>query len=235
MKKSIAAALVLVFLLTFTAAPALAAGRINVVQENYYTIKEYSSYYGYVFARVENNGNKPIKVNAALLETFNEEGDAITSTDRFSSYARYLEPGEYTYLRMSSEMADISAPEAVDDYMLTVSGKSDLDQQCVRLECKPEYRENEKDGYSTYNYMYGTVTNNTDEIVYKPCVVFALLDADDNILYVAGDSLDSNQALLPGSSILFKISVDSDFVSYMEANGLTPASLDAIGYCIVDK
>ena len=215
--------------------PALAAGRLNVVQENYYTMKEGSYYYGYVFARLENNGNKPIKVNTGLFEIFDAEGDAITSTDSYTAYARYLEPGEYTYFRMSTTLKEIKTADEVDDYMLTVSGKSDLDKVTVRLECTSEYKEKVQNGYYTYNYMYATITNNTDEPVFQPYVVFALLDEDENILYLVGDSLDSNEDLMPGSSVMFRVTVDSDFVAYMEENNITPASLDAIAYTYVDK
>ena len=119
--------------------------------------------------------------------------------------------------------------------MLTVSGKSDLDQRTLRLECVCEFQENVKQGYYTYSYMYATITNNSDQPVYQPCVVFALTDADDNLLYVQGDSLDSNQALMPGSSIIIRCAVDSDFVEYMEENNLVPTSLDAIAYAYIDK
>ena len=220
MKKATALLLALVLLLT--AVPALAAGRLNVVQENYYTIKEGSYINGYVFAKLENNGNKAIKVNTGLLEIFDAEGDAITSTDSYSAYARYLEPGEYTYFRMSTSIKDIESVNDVDDYMLTVSGRSDFDQRTIRLKCDGEYKENVKNGYYTYNYMYATLTNDTEEPVYQPYVVFALLDADENIVYLVSDSLDSNIALMPGSSVLIRVAVDSDFVSYMEANNIVP-------------
>ncbi len=225
----------LVMLVMLISVPALAAGRLNVTQENYYTLKEGSYFYGYVFAKVENNGNKPIMINNALLEIFDVEGDAITSTDNFSSYARYLDPGDYTYLRMSTSIKDIDTVDVVDDYMLTISGKSSIDKKTIRLNCEYEYRENVQTSYRAYNYMFATITNNTEEILYQPCVTFALFDEDENILYLTGDNLDSNEALLPGSSILFRVSVDSAFVSYIEANNIVPTSMDAIAYAYVDN
>ncbi len=214
--------------------PALAAGRINVTQENYYTIKEGNYYYGYVFSKVENNGNKPIKINNALLEVFDIEGDPITSTDSFSAYARYLEPGEYTYVSLHMSIKELSSIEDVDDYMLTISGKSDIDMQTIRLDCECEYKENVQSGYYTYNYMYATITNNTDKVIYQPSAVFVLLDSEDNILYLMGDKLDSNVALMPGGSILFREAVDNDFVKYMDENNLIPVSLDVIAFAYID-
>ena len=135
---------------------------------------------------------------------------------------------------MYTTIKEINSPDEVDDYMLTVSGRSEIDKTMVRMTCEGDYRENVQRGYYTYNYMYATITNDTDEMVYQPRVVFALLDEDGNILYLVEDRLDSNEALLPGSSVLFRVAVDSDFVSYMEANNLVPASLDVIGYCYLE-
>ncbi len=226
---------ILVLLILLFTSPAFAAGRLNVEQENYYTLKEGSYCYGYVFAKLENSGNKPIKVNNGLLEIFDEEGDAITSSDSYTAYARYLDPGDYTYIRISTSIKNIESVSEVDDYMLTVTGKSGLDKQTIRLECQGKYVENEKSGYYTYNYMYATVTNNTEEPLYQPYVVFALLDEEENILYLVGDNLDRNEALMPGSSIIFRVAVDSDFVDYFEKNSIVPSSLDVIAYAYTDN
>ena len=228
-------ALLLVAILAFAALPALAAGRINVTEEDFYTIKGSSSYTGYVFARLENVGDKPIMVNTGLLEIFDSEGDPITSSDSFSAYARYLAPGDYTYFRMSAKIDEISSADDVDDYLLTVSGKSHMDKATLRLATTSDYQENVQNGYSTYNYMYAVVTNDTEEPVYQPYVVFALLDADDKILYLTSDSLDSNEAIMPGSSIMVRVAVDSSFVNYCKDNELTPVKVDAIGYAYVNK
>ena len=83
--------LVLALLLCMSSVSAFAAGKLSVVQENYYTIEGYSTY-GYGYAKVQNIGDKPIKVNAGLLEIFDENGDPITSTDYMHKYAEYLEP-----------------------------------------------------------------------------------------------------------------------------------------------
>ena len=233
--KKICLLLVLILVMSLYLSPAMAAGRLNVEQENYYTIKDGSYYYGYAYAKVVNAGNKPIKVNTGLLEIFDAEGDAITSTDNYSAFARYLNPGEYTYFRMYTSIKEINSPDEVDDYMLTISGRSEIDKTMVRLPCECDYQENVQRGYYKYNYMYATITNDTEAPVYQPRVVFALLDEDENILYLVEDYLDSNEALLPGSSVLFRVAVDSDFVSYMEENNLVPASLDVIGYCYLEE
>lgn len=229
MKKSLVA-LMLVLCLLFTAVPAFAAGKLNVLQENFHVLTRYSSTYGYAYAKVENSGDRPIKVNACILEIFDENGDVLTSTDSFSSYARYLQPGEYTYVNASDECEDVGTKD-VDDYMLTITGKNEKAYVSKRLPCTTDYKENVAiSKYNNYDYLYATVTNNTDEVVYDLTFMLALLDAEGNILYVSSTSMGSSQAICPNSSVEVRLSVPDYFEEYFALNGYTPASVDAIAY-----
>ncbi len=233
MKKVIC--LLIVLSISVSMSSALAAGKLSVEQENFYAINEYGVN-GYVFAKIVNTGNKDIQVNNVLLEIFDSEGDALTSTDWASIYGKYLAPGEYCYLRIVDDIGEgIDDPTMVDDYMLTVSGKSTTDGKTIWLETSGEYKENVQEGYWTYNYMYGTITNNTDQDLYEVRIAMALLDEDDNILYLYGDGIGYNCALNAGSSVTFRVDVDDDFIHYFEKNNLVPASIDVIAYAYVEE
>lgn len=217
----------MVCLICCLSATALAAGKLSVTQENFHKIDMFSAY-GYLYAKVENVGDKPIKVNAGLLEIYDENGDPLTSTDYVNTYVSYLDPGTYTYV---SAYADVDAGlDAIDDYMFTVSGKSEKDNAVLTLQCETSYEEDTSNPYWKQNYMYVTFTNTTDQPIYGLEVVAALLDADGNILYVEGDSLYGNRALHAGSTMTIRMDVSSSFLDYYEANGLIPASVDAIVY-----
>ncbi len=230
MKKMVS--LLLCFVLVLVSVSALAAGKLNVSKECFYVIDNYSTY-AYAFARVENSGNKPITVNAGVMEVYDKNGDVVTSSDYLSRYARVLQPGEYTYV---SIYKDIDNPDQVEkpyDYMLTVTGKTDEDYKTTRFPVETELALNVGDGYWTHNYMYATIKNDTEEIVYDLSVVMVLLDAEGNILYLNNDSLFNDRGLTPGSSIVIRTDIPSAFMDYFTANNLTPASVDAIAY--VDK
>lgn len=230
MKKIVA--YLLVVLMLMTCSTAFAAGKLSVTQENFHFIASYWNY-GYVYARVENVGDKPIKVNAGVLEIYDADGEVITSTDYLNAYATYLQPGEYTYVELYEDMeATDSVP---DDYMLTLTGKSDNSQIALRLPVETKLEMNVVDGWWTYNYMYAVVTNNTDDVVYNLEVVLALLDADGNILYIDGHDLYSSVGVNPGASVTFRLDISSSFIEYFDANGLVPVSVDAIAYAIVDN
>ncbi len=230
MKKLIC--LTLALMLALASVPALAAGRLNVVQENFHAVSGWWNY-GYAFAKVENSGDKPIKVNAGVMEIYNAAGEVLTSTDWMSSYATYLQPGEYTYVQMYSELEE---GMVAADYMLTLTGKSDSSMTALRLPVSEvRLSLNEEEGWLTYNYMYATVTNNTDAPLYSIEVVLALLDEEGNILYVDSKELYSEVALMPGSSMIVRRDISSSFLEYYAANGLTPATVDAIAYVLAEN
>ncbi len=214
-------------MLVMVSVTAYGAGRIRVTQENYHLIESYGKY-GYAFAKVENVGDKPIKVNAGILEVFDSEGDAITSTDYLSSYAEYLQPNEYTYVSLRAEIED--AEMIPDDYMLTITGKSDNSYFSRRLPLETDYPEDVKTRYGTTNYMYATVTNDTEEPVYDITVLLVLLDKDGNILYMDSSSLYSDKALMPGSAVMIRLEPRSSFEEYFAKESLVPASVDAVAY-----
>ena len=227
MKKAIC--VLFVMIMVFISSYAIAAGKLSTTQENFWVISGWSSY-AYAYAKVENVGNKPIKVNAGVLEVYDENGDVITSSDYMDAHAEYLQPNEYTYASLygSVELAEnVGKP---DDYMLTITGKTDDSGTTMRLPVEGKISLNEGSGWSKGNYVYATVTNNTEEITYGIAVVFAVLDANGNILYVGDDNIYSSRGLTPGSSIVFKMDISSSHLDYFESKGIKPASVDVIAY-----
>lgn len=226
-------ALVLAMILFVCANPAFAAGKITVTQENFHIIDSYSLY-TYAYAKVENTGNKPMMVNAGLLEVYNADGDTITSNDYLNTYAKYLEPGEYTYCSLSAKVEDDSTVADIDDYLLTISGKSDNSYVTKRFPVVTDYQKDVAvSKYSKYDYMYATVTNDTDETVYGVSVILVLLDDDENILYMESDSL-YDKGILPGGSVVIRADVSSTSIEAYEKAGFEATHCDAIAYTYID-
>lgn len=231
MKKRLLLALVVLAMMVSMSVSA--AGKISVTQENFIVTTAYNLY-GYVYARIDNVGDKPIKVNAGILEIFDGEGNAITSSDYLVEYAEYLQPDEYTYAYLYTDIENVEASE-IDDYMLTITGKSDTSYVSQRLPVTTEYKEDVNERYSSYDYMYATVTNNSENPIFGVDVVLALLDADGNILYMDNASMYEEKAIMPGSSIMIQKRVDSSFIEAYEKEGLVPVSVDAIAYVNVSQ
>ncbi len=231
MKKTLFVLVALSLVLAVTTS--LAAGRLMVTKEDFHVVKEYRNY-AYAYARVENVGDRPIAINAGLLEVYDVNGDAVTSTDRLYAYAKYLQPEEYTYVRMYAEVEEDTTPDQVDDHLLTVTAKSERSYTTLRLPCTTDYKEDVGSGYSKRNYMYAVVTNDTDEPLSEISVVLVLLDGEDNILYMDSDSIGYYQRLMPNSSMEFALSLDSRLVDYFVENNITPARVDAIAYVYLE-
>ena len=107
----------MVALIAFSGCAALAAGKLEVTHENLMLLDEYG-FEGYAFARVENTGDKPIKINAGVMELYNADGDAITSSDYLYAYgSEQLNPGEYTYVQLSASDSEVEVWTVLDVFL----------------------------------------------------------------------------------------------------------------------
>lgn len=223
--------LLLICTICFGSVSALAAGKLSVTQENFHYVTSFWNY-GYAYAKVENVGDKPIKVNAGVLEIYDANGEVLTSADYVQAYATYLQPGEYTYVEMYDELEEGQIP---DDYMMTLTGKSENEKVAYRLPAEAKFELDVQEGWWEYNYLYATVTNPTEDILYNVEVVFALMDAEGNIIYVESKELYSEIGIMPGQSVMIRKEISSTFTDYFDAKGIVPTSVDALAYVVLDK
>ena len=220
-------ALTLALALTCCSFSALAAGKLSVTQENFWVISSYWADAAYAYAKVENAGDKAIDVNAGILEIYDEKGDVITSGNYLQVYPKTLQPGEYTYVSLAMEVQqtkDLGKPEG---HQLTLAGKTDDESATVRLPAELKLAEGE---WWKADALEVTVTNNTEETLYGIQAVFAVLDAEGNILWIDSDSQFAAYGLTPGSSAVIRREINQSFVNYFTAKGVTPASVDVIAY-----
>jgi len=229
MKKTLSLLLVAIMLLA--CGVSLAAGKLSVDSENFFVLGGWMNN-GYCFAKVTNIGDKPIKVNAAVFEIYDEAGEALTSSDYLSAYPPILQPGEYCYAAIHADLKEEQIP-MVSDYMLTVTGKSDNDRTIVRLPVECNYEPSLKSGWWTYNYLSAKVSNNTDQTIYNAKVVLTLLDKDGKVLYV--ENKTCYEGITPGSSIIFRDDVSSTYLDYYTEKGIEIAGWDAIAYYEIDS
>lgn len=209
---------------------AFAAGKLSVTQENFHYVTSFWNY-GYAYAKVENVGDKPIKVNAGVLEIYDANGEVLTSADYVQAYATYLQPGEYTYVEMYDELEEGQVPE---DYMMTLTGKSENSKMALRLPVEASFELGVQQGWWEYDYLYATVTNPTEDILYNVEVVFALLDAEGNIIYIDSKELYSEVGIMPGQSVMIRKEISSTFMEYFDSKGIVPVAVDALAYVLMD-
>lgn len=234
MKKSLSIALLAVLLITVMPVGAFAAGKLEVTQENFF-VTEFGSIYGNCFARIENTGDKRVEYSAGLFEIYDANGDTLTSDSYMAVYGDYLEPGEYSYISVSEYIEDASAVGDVDDYILTVTGKSSSGTVTRRFACESEWlTDYPVNSYWTSNLMTATFINTTDETIYDVNFVLALLDDDGNILDIEYTSA-YNIGVNPGSSITVREEVSSYMMKAIKREGFTPTCVDAFAYVYTDE
>lgn len=234
MKRIALFALTLVMILT-AACPALAAGKLVVDQETFYSLEPYDgSFYTYIYAEVTNTGDKPVEFNNALWEVFNADGDAIDSTDWLYCYPDVLEPEGVGYIYGYISLDDVTSTEDAADYSLTVSGKSAKENNVVILPATVEYRFTEGDWRNTHE-LVATVTNDTENVVYDYRVVYAVKNAEGKLLYVESVQ-PSYVGILPGTSIEVTrdLSYDSVVEELLEAGILSFDQVEVVAYYEID-
>lgn len=231
-------ALFVILALLACALPALAENATTIVQELTITQENFhvtgsSSLYGYLYLKLENTGNTPIRIDGGEMEILNAEGEPLASTTTLWRYAEYLKPGESTYAYFSQRIDGIESADEAASYTRSVSFKATKDRESFRLPVESVFEDDVQEGSWTRDYMTTTVTNDTDQTVFDVSVVRALLDGAGNILYIDSDSMYNYKGITSGSSIVLRRSLSSTNTDYFAEKGYAPVTVDAIAYANV--
>lgn len=210
---------------------AFAAGKLTVADDTMVVCESYEGYTAYIYAVLENTGDKPIEFNAGLIELLDENGDAIDAEDYLYCYPGIINPGEKGYLETHINVEEAESADFIDDYTLDVSGKSASENTNVMLDCTatPCMMPYSYTSTTEYPTIVITVTNNTEETVREIYTAFALYDEAGEVMYV--DAYSPSYIGIPaGSSVDINVTVDSDVYEYWTANGMEPATVEAVAY-----
>lgn len=213
----------LVAVLTFCVASALAEGKLTVTSKN--VIIKIGDDSGIFVAKVENTGDEPIYYDNGKLVIFSADDDILVSKSYiYSSPSNiFLKPGEYTYCY--DFLWDSTLKNAkIGDIKFSVTS----DTSGYKYEQIPSTAVLELPGNQlfTYNYVNVTFTNTTDEILYGAYVVAAITDNDNNIVYVDRQNYESI-GIHPGSTVTVKLYIDGDYINYYEINGINLANVES--------
>ncbi len=227
MKKGVI--LFLALLLTALAATtAFAAGKATVTQEAFYVLPYYDeSYAGHVYGEITNTGDKNVEMDSGVFEFLDAEGDPVATGRIYSFYPEILPPGGKGYYYLYENIAEASEADYIDDYSVTVVGKSTTEDAAL-LASSGSFEE--KDYYGEREIeMIAEIENNTEEIVWSPYVAFALYDANDVLVYVDYES-GYGMGLYPGSKIIMTCSVRSAVQTYLNENAIEIGRIEVIAW-----
>lgn len=206
-----------------------AEGKLSVSQKNLHIFDGDDN--GYFYAKIENTGDETIAVGTGTLVAFTAEDEIAFSEDYISVIPGRVElaPGEYVYAKeyiWDSALQD----NTIGDYKFSIESNA-RGNVYKKEQCEAHFDLPGADSYD--NYVYVTFTNTTDELIYGYCIAVALTDAEGNLLFVDGDTIDA-LAVYPGSTISVRVYVDQDLMSYYKAHDLKPSNVDAMVYYPVE-
>lgn len=201
-----------------------AGGKLEIVEENALFIQSYSNLQ-YVYAVVKNYGTADAYVQDCLLKVFDAQGNEIAVKEYGDTNAAYLKPGESTVISMNADVEEATPAS----YTLTITQGEDAYYANTRYDAQTKLALNVEDGWSVRNYLYASVTNNTDDTVYDLEAAFALRDEDGSIIYV-DDKTCYDLGIPSGGSVIVRLDIPDEFMEYYEANGIKPAAVDVIAF-----
>ena len=222
MKKTVA--FLLVFALLLPIVPALAAGQLEVLKENFWVFQEEYGTYAYFYAKVWNKGDQPISIDECFLTIKDDQGEVLVDNDWAYVPCAVLQPKEYTYL-IFNEFLDEGV--TVGEVSVSYKGSPASEYYTVTsFESEGQLAEEEISYLDVLQCVLATVANPTDKPLYDLCVVAAVLDEKGNILYVDCNSSGSTGPA-PGSTIVFRFPIYDFFLKDRDLETLT---VDTLAY-----
>jgi hypothetical protein len=164
-----------------------------------------------------------------LLKVFDESGAEIVSRDYGSTYARYLKPGEYTYVNVKVDVGE-AIPAS---HTLELEERHEMYTENVRYPVTADMALNVENGWSVNNYMVALLNNNTGNVLYDTELVMALMDDEGNIVFI-DDKTCYDVGILPDSAVNVRLEIPDEFIEYFNTNNVKLQAVDAIAYEEVD-
>lgn len=225
MKRFIALLLVVCCVVT-AASVAFADAKMTIKEKKLITFD--GDWKGYFYAKVENTGDTAGYVDyGGKLVGFDADDNVILTENYVGTYPSRirLEPGEYAYIKEYFLENELKT-NTIADYKFSIKTETrgnDYD----KLPCEATIGYGGSDSYD--NYVYVTLTNTTNNILYDFAITVALYDQNEQLMFVNGDST-SSLGIHPGSTVTIKVHIDHDLVEYYARNNLTPTTVNSIVY-----
>ena len=201
------------------------APNVTIVNGTFKVTESYSGFRGTYIAKIRNDNDVPLWVTGGNLKVKDDAGSEVGKAEYlYTCGSKYLEPGEVSFVSMQADL------EANGDYTYEAAIESNTESyrdadRAVTVE-NPVLKKAESYEGDT---MRVTVINDTDAPVPGINIVFALEDAEGNLLQLSTEMLYRHE-LGANSSITMVTSVDSKVAEFCEANGIEPTTVEALAW-----
>lgn len=231
MKKVLSILFILILLLT----AASAETSLEPLHTMYQIIPSYDSAVGMYCAEVVNTGSTLICLNSELsrVEVMDAQGNVLATEAIYNTVPAVLAPGETGYVvpfLMYLDGVDVSA---LTDYAIHLYAEEAtyyeptayLDTSAISAEIRTEPDSWGDDVTS----LYVTFTNTAADVVYDFNFALGVYDESGALIYTC-ESSTYDVGVPSGQSVIVCSEIDSMVTSYWAENGITPASINVIGY-----
>lgn len=212
-----------------TAHVALAQSSLIVREETYTAVELFTdTFYGYVFAELENTGDTDAYFDKATLTIADGAGKTLSEKTAFTCYPNVIAPGERAYLFAYSAVEGVKSTDEIAAHQLAVESSESIEEPPVVLTVTETVYAQEADLFGEPVYkMYVTVKNETDEAVFTPSVALGIYDTAGKLLYV--DAMTQFEMGVPaGQSFIMTFTIDDAFKAAWDAQGVSPERVEAI-------
>lgn len=215
--------------LCLTACGALAQDELIIREKTYTEVELFEdSFYGYVFAQLENTGDQDAYFEQGALKIMGKDGEVKAEKAVFTCYPNVVAPGEKAYLFAYQSVKDAQSVDEISQYALEIAGSESFEERPAVLRVTDAKYVQEEDLFGEPVYrIYVTAKNETDEALFTPSVAFGLYDHSGKLIYV--DAMTQFDMGVPaGQSFIMTFSIDDSFKETWAAQGIEPAKVEAI-------
>ena len=227
MKKTIS--MILALMLCMTGCAALAQGDLVVKEQTYTPVELFEdSFYGYVFARLENIGEVDAYFDRGTLSILDEAGKAEAERAIFTCYPNVVKPGESAFLFAYQAVEGVKSAQEISNHALEILDSEALEAPPVMLSVTDAVYAQEADLFGEPVYkIYVTAKNETDKALFTPSVAFGLYDQNGTLIYVDAMTL-FDMGVPAGQSFIMTFSIDDAFKAAWDAYGIAPQRVEAL-------
>lgn len=201
------------------------APELTFVQESFKVVESYRGFSAVYIAKVQNNTDAPLWIDSGYMAVKDAEGNQVGEAKYFDCYgSKYLEPGEVSFVSLEADMNENLEGITWEKQIVTKATGYRTDKAVTVTD--PTYVAPES--YDS-GYLRATVVNDSEEPIPGIYVIYALEDADGNLIDLQREQLYRHE-LGANSTITMVASVDSKANEYCVANGITPSVVEAYAY-----
>ncbi len=181
----------------------------------------------YYFARIENVSDEP--VIASLCHLKGRNGEELVFEYNFVSLVPVgiiLNPGEHAFVEKFIYDNRLEGAE-ITSYEYKVKLENVLYGESYGILPSEAEVITDEDGTVIIRFI---LSNNTEETIYPSCLVGALYDENDKLVYVTSMRLNEELGIWSGSTVSLDEYLEESILEYYQENGIVPKRVDSILY-----